>query len=462
MLQLESRLPALVIDPDAEFLKWLQSDPATVLAPPVLARTGKEAQTILSDRSRRYSGIFVNPSVADPGGLSVLRCAHLHHIGTPLFLLYDGNPPFNDQELKRLAVHQALRKPLSYAEILALVAPIIPTFDASSALAQASLNKDALNEELLVSDRDFNPIRIENFLSGHKSFFDVYVRLKNGRYLKILQAADAFSEERVTSYIQKGVRSFFIHKDAHASYVSYCDHLATALLRQTVAPLELQIQQVMNSGEETLKFLSERNIPKGTLDHALRFSMNIQRLVTDLKFDQHPLLRDYIKDAAVYEHGVGASLIAGLLMPRLKFSIERLQVAIGMATLLHDVGLHATAPGLEDKEENRMTLDELRLYHAHPKESARILATVKGVDSIALHAVFQHHERRDGKGFPNKSAAGAISLVSEIVGISDEFVRLLRKAAKDPQVHPMNRMHTHVFHGFSYQVMKAFIELMDN
>ena len=460
MLQLESRLPALVVDPDPEFLKWLQSDPCTVLAPPVVAQSGKEAQSILADRGRRYSGIFVNPNIADPGGLSVLRCAHIHHIGTPLFLLCDGDSPYNNQELKRLAVHQALRKPLSYAELLALVAPIIPTFDATTTLAQAALNTDRLDVELSLGDEQFNPIRIESFLSGHTSFFDVYIRLTNGRYLKILQAADAFSEERVTNYIKKGVRVFFIRKDAHASYVAYCDHLSTALLSLPAAPLALQIRQTLNAGEETLKFLSERGIPKGTIDHAIRFSKNIQRLITELKLDQHPTLRSFIKDTAVYDHAIGTTLIASLLMPPLKLNLERLQLGIGMASLLHDVGLYNTAPGLEDKPEGEMSADELTLYLAHPAESVRILATIKGIDSISLQAVFQHHERRDGKGFPKQLSVGAISMVSEIVGISDEFSRLLRQAAKNPKINPMSRMHTHVFHGFSFPVIKAFTDLM--
>ncbi|MBI3542858.1 MAG: HD domain-containing protein [Deltaproteobacteria bacterium] len=464
MLQLDGRLPTLVIDPDAEFLEWLKKDPATSLAPPVTAMTGKEAQAILADRSRRYAGIFVNPKIEHPGGLSVIRCAHLHHVGTPLFVIHDGDePPFPAGELKRLAVQQALKKPLTYAEILAIVAPIVPEFSAAASITHAArTNADALDEESRAVETEFSPIHIENFLSGHKSFFDVYVRLASGRFVKVLQAGDNFSEERVSSYLKKGVTSFHIRKDAHANYLAYCDHLAGALLAHPSIPTEIKVSQVLNAGEETLKFLSERGLPHGRVEYAARFARNVQKLSNDLRLENHPLLHQYLNDAASYDHAVGATLVAGLLFEPLKINLERLHLAIGMAALLHDVGLHVTDSELEDKLEADMTPAEAATYYAHPQEGARILAGVRGIDSLTVHAVYQHHERRDGKGFPGSSHAGSISLVSEVVGIADELMRALRRAKKNPKINPMALMQVRIFNGFSYQVIKAFSDALEN
>lgn len=459
MLKLNGRLPALIVDPDPVFLKEIQTDPASTLAPPLVAMGGREAQAILSDPHHRFLGIFVNPKIESPGGIPIIRSAHQFHVGTPLFVLYDENLPFDQSELENLAIQKAVRKPLSYSEILALVAPIVPSFDASAALAAVAKNADALDLELDRNGGDFSPIRIENFLAGHKSFFDIYVRLKGGRFVKILQGGDAFSEDRITNYLKKGVKEFFIRKEAQGSYVAYCDHLSSALIGHASAPVELKVSQTLNAGEEVLKFLTRRGVSNDNLKNASHFVGNIKRIVDELKLAERPEFEEFLNDAAAYDHAVCATMIAGLLMPKLEMTLPRIQNSVGIATLLHDIGLYKLAPHLEDKDQAAMSPEELRLYVLHPKEGATILGAVGDIDPLTLYAVQHHHERRDGRGFPKRPNAGAPNLIGEVVGISDEFARLLRLAKVNPRLNPLALMRTQVYDGFSFRVMQAFVEI---
>lgn len=459
MLQLEGRLPALIIDPDSSFLEAIKTDPVSSLAPPRLASNAEEARRLLTESRMRFVGIFVNPRISEPGGLAVLRCAHQHHAGTPIFLLCESETPFSNSELRRLAVQNTIKKPATYSEILALVAPILPSFNPSAALAIAAQNSDPLQQELIIEDDVFSPIHIDQFLSGHTSFFDVYVRLKGGRYIKILQAGDSFSEERITSYLSKGVKAFFIRKDTREQYISYCDTLATALLESNKAPIGLKVSQVLNAGDETLRFLMNRGLNADRIKFAAKFARNIKRLVEELRLGSNPAIQDHLKDASVFDHAIGAGLIGGLLLPELKMDFERVQLNLGLAILLHDVGLAADAIHLEDKDPETMTVVEKRIYYAHPRVGARILASMPGIDGAVVQAIEQHHERRDGKGFPRQQQAGQINLLSEIVGISDEFARLIRQAANDPAIRPLAVMEAKALSGFSFMVGQAFENL---
>jgi response regulator RpfG family c-di-GMP phosphodiesterase len=319
---------------------------------------------------------------------------------------------------------------------------------------------EPLDTELELPATEFSAIHAANFVSGHKSFFDLYVRLPTGRYVKILKAGDAFEAERVRGYLERGVRSFFIRKEAQASYVAYCDHLASALVARPSAPVGIKASQTLNAGEETLHFLLEHGVARGTVDKAARYARNVHRLVAGHEAANHPAVRALLNDPIAYDHAVGATLVAGALLSALNFTLERVHVAVGMATLLHDVGLHAFAPGLDDREEWEMSVEELETFHRHPHEGTKILAGVRGIDSLVLHAVYHHHERRDGSGFPRRAPMGNATQLSEIVGLSDEFVRLLRRAARDPRVKPMHELHSRVFHGFSYPLMRALTDVL--
>jgi len=70
--------------------------------------------------------------------------------------------------------------------------------------------------------------------------------------------------------------------------------------------------------------------------------------------------------------------------------------------------------------------------------------------------VAQHHERRNKLGFPRRTGAGVVNRIAEIVGISDEFARLLQRATQDPRVNPFQIMEVDIFQGFSFPVVEAF------
>jgi putative nucleotidyltransferase with HDIG domain len=69
------------------------------------------------------------------------------------------------------------------------------------------------------------------------------------------------------------------------------------------------------------------------------------------------------------------------------------------AALLHDIGKIGVPSSILDKN-GKLTEEEYDLVKRHPSLGARILAPVSAYASI-IPAVEQHHERYDGKGYPN-------------------------------------------------------------
>src|SRR5277367_4202886 len=102
------RRTILIVDPDPEFHKALSLDTTAARCPPSVAKTGREAQSLLADQKNSYSGVFVSFKVTDPGGVSVIRSAHQHRPATPIYAISEGPSPFSDPELKRLGVRKAL------------------------------------------------------------------------------------------------------------------------------------------------------------------------------------------------------------------------------------------------------------------------------------------------------------------------------------------------------------------
>ncbi len=93
--------------------------------------------------------------------------------------------------------------------------------------------------------------------------------------------------------------------------------------------------------------------------------------------------------------------------------------ALRQVGLLHDVGKLGVSNGILDKP-GKLTDPEWVAMRAHPGQSAEILGRV-GVFSHLAALAGAHHERLDGKGYPNRLEAGQIPLAGRILTTADVF-----------------------------------------
>ncbi len=87
--------------------------------------------------------------------------------------------------------------------------------------------------------------------------------------------------------------------------------------------------------------------------------------------------------------------------------------------LLHDVG-KIGVPDNVLKKRGHLTEEEFALMRRHPDIGADILKDVKSLKGIELGTRF-HHERFDGKGYPNKLKGEEIPLIARIICVADTF-----------------------------------------
>jgi HD-GYP domain-containing protein (c-di-GMP phosphodiesterase class II) len=108
-----------------------------------------------------------------------------------------------------------------------------------------------------------------------------------------------------------------------------------------------------------------------------------------------------------------------LMMGRfLKFSDEEL-LRLCHGALLHDIGKIGVPDAILHKP-GPLTAEEWTVMRTHPHLGALMVADVRQLEK-AREVILAHHERFDGKGYPNGLAGSAVPLAARVFTIADAF-----------------------------------------
>jgi putative nucleotidyltransferase with HDIG domain len=117
-------------------------------------------------------------------------------------------------------------------------------------------------------------------------------------------------------------------------------------------------------------------------------------------------------------HSAAVAVYARDISARLGLSEEQQRLA-HLAGLVHDIGKIGLADGLLEKP-GPLGADERREMEQHVVIGERILANVEDYAEIA-RIVRHHHERVDGRGYPDRLVQDEIPLISRIIAVADAY-----------------------------------------
>ncbi len=125
------------------------------------------------------------------------------------------------------------------------------------------------------------------------------------------------------------------------------------------------------------------------------------------------------KDAYTRGHSIRVSRYAVATAARLGFAGPELD-GIRLGGELHDIGKIGTRESVLHKP-GSLTPEEFRQITEHPALGERMLSPLAHESPDVLRIVRSHHERIDGKGFPDGLRGEKIPIEARIVAVADSF-----------------------------------------
>jgi putative nucleotidyltransferase with HDIG domain len=200
------------------------------------------------------------------------------------------------------------------------------------------------------------------------------------------------------------------------------------------APKEAKPKPLAPLSQEMDKARDVTRMVRNTVESLFRDAqrgrnLDAQRIDTAVRsvhesLDRNPgallsLVRIKRADEYTYMHSVAVSALMAQLAKTLGMD-DAAQHQAATAGLLHDIGKVGVPNEILNKP-GRLTEDEFTAVRNHPRNGYELLARGGEFDDVALDVCLHHHERIDGRGYPDRLKGDEITLFAKMGAICDIY-----------------------------------------
>ncbi len=250
----------------------------------------------------------------------------------------------------------------------------------------------------------------------------VAVRTKDGTP----SGAVMLSRTVVNDVIEKGISIFTDDALADDRYVG-----GESIVRQRIrsvmcAPMRttdrilgvlyVDSQAAREFNEAELELLAAVGNQAGIALHRANLMDEVERLFFDVMKAIASLID--AKDGYTHKHSERVAQFGVRLARHLGFDADS-RAVVELSGLLHDVGKIGVPDAILNKP-GKLTEEEFKQMRLHPVHGARILSQIQS-DKVVniLPGVKYHHERWDGKGYPDGLKGEEIPILGRVLGVAD-------------------------------------------
>jgi HD-GYP domain-containing protein (c-di-GMP phosphodiesterase class II) len=270
--------------------------------------------------------------------------------------------------------------------------------------------------------------------------FDLYLPRHDGTAVLYRERNLVFTSENKQRLEQNGVRELFVPQDQFDAYRSYRlaqsgelgpasaprveispeeEDLAGSLQDRSL-PIEARASLLLGVSYQVVEAaLSDLGSP-GLPQRVFRLADNTARFLASEPPAYFRLVSMLQSDFDAYSHAINTALYSIQLAAHASIEDPHEIALIGRAALVHDVG-RGDLPGELLHQSTGLSDLEWAEVMSHVDRGLAQLREAGWDDATCLDVVAHHHERADGKGYPQGLKLEKISRAARIVSIADCF-----------------------------------------
>jgi HD-GYP domain-containing protein (c-di-GMP phosphodiesterase class II) len=302
----------------------------------------------------------------------------------------------------------------------------------------------AMEEEMLYTKipamRDYRPVKVVDLVPGTELTFDTKIFLPtNNKFLVFARDGETITAERLLLLESQKQSSLFVHKDAMQEFIKYTVKSFEAIGRSEESAT-VKERKLKTGIRELVSDLFVQDTKANTFGRSSVLLNDLQETVRSMVDEVCPGVLKKLdqminQESDFYGHLSRVATYATLFAIALKVEFP---VDLGLAGLLHDIGLTALPAQAVDVPYEKLSKELKAAYDQHPQLSIDIIRLKRMVVKERVQkAILQHHERLDGTGTPHQLSGRKVLPEAQILAIATAFDDLTTLTPGRPPLTPI-------------------------
>ncbi|OFZ14007.1 MAG: hypothetical protein A2Z20_10295 [Bdellovibrionales bacterium RBG_16_40_8] len=342
----------------------------------------------------------------------------------PVIIMTGFSHLFKTQSAIEYGADAFLSKPFESKEMLETINSIIKPKD--------EVNNDAKpkENEKKKLENAYCKVSIDEFISMQKLLFDVYIQIADDKYIRIGNKGYAVLQDQMQKFKEKGIKHLHIRREDFSLLVNFNMIVGKKITGAAEVSAEKKANFIKYAGEVILEKCFVIGVDQKAFDDATQFSNLALSSIAD-SYDLVNILDLLGKHSDdVYAHSLGVSLYSVMIARQLGWISHSTLFKLSLAGMFHDIGEKEIDKAILKKSRIELTQEERKLIESHPVRGKEILESLGKVPSDVILAIYEHHERARGQGYPRNLELKDISPFGKVLAVADCFVKRALKTEK--------------------------------
>ncbi len=428
-------LNLLIVDPDDDWLMSAKEYFEGMNYKATVINNGKDAQMSLYNGS--FFAVILNINVKKHAGIQVLKFIKTNHPSQKVIMIteideeMDLEDQWTPEKLQKAGATEVVVRPFEFENLKEVLEGHQSVTDMVSTIKRRK--ELGPEEEVSLGDDEFTSVKIDEFYSSQPVLFDIFVKLKSNRYIKILHAGDELSKERLDKYKnEKNVEFLYFHKKDIYKYVKFNNYFTKKIIANEKVGGAKKVKMLQNVSEKFLEQTFSEGMKPLIIDQGKEIAENVYELVKN-QDDLFAVFKDYSDfDPNAYTHAYLVTMFSTAIIKQFEWQSKTTIECTALACLFHDIGKMKLDPSLLEMKVEDMNEEQLEEYKRHPELGLELIDGNPLINNSVKQIILQHHEHFDGTGFPFAKRGSKILMLSNIVCLADNFVHVIQDEDKKP------------------------------
>lgn len=402
----------LLIDNNSFYLDKIFADVKLIEHFPLFNKASLvEGLKLLAKEKGKIRVIFISSILVPQTAIESIKKIKENSPDLQFVLIKHGTETIADHLKGNPLFTKLVERPKSYLELTETFKDI---FDQKLEWNKIEASPGLKDVEITKNEDEFISTHINDYVFTAKSLFNVFIKIGPKKYIKVINAGDPVLLETVEAYSKKGITELYIPTVEHDKYIKFMQNISAKNLTTGGSPKK-KIQSLLNFGSGISQSLAQTGISVKKLDMA-----------NELLGQSISLIKNYgLRDSKISkmmeliecrEHLSFVSFLSCLVANEVGFETSKTIKLVGLAALLHDIGLYDLDPNMESEEDCKVKKPDI--FARHASHGAELLRKTGSIDEKICLVVEYHHLRR--KGNPEERSVN-VNLLTEIIAVADDL-----------------------------------------